>query len=463
MMRSLTMLALVPWAMDAQARPAAVPCGVGPAGTTWRLMERVARSEGAGMRDEAARWLERVTVVRPPQGAWTVRVVRTALDPSSRRDSVVASATQRRTWAEARVDALPCATITATTTWRTRIPGARDSITWRVGRIVDTLGVRVAELLADREVADTVAPVGMSTRTDSAGTRTDTVRGRGILAGTESWRRLVRLDDGVLVADAVERRTTGRIAGDARLAGSASRTDRTEVRPVAPITAQLLLEPLFAGDSGITVVGQDGRGRHAWRRVGDTVELREWTADGRRSRKRVVVRDGAIVAFEDVVPWTDPPIVRWRIEGDQLVNDIAGGIPLPLPTGTWAVTMDGALELIGPVLARVPADAAWHPFTVVIPRRRASATNALEVRIRALGAHRIVHLRPQGRCPYAATALFTADWTPLLTNIGGPFGTTSYPARGTPRAALLDRANAIVTQRDLSPLVSLADQQAGRC
>jgi hypothetical protein len=426
-------------------------------------MERAVRSEGAGRRDEAGRWLERVTVVRPAQGGWSVRVVRTALDPSSRRDSVVASPTQRRGLAEARVDAPPCAAITATTTWRTRIAGARDSITWRVGRIVDTLGVRVAELLADREVADTIAPVAMSMRGDSSGARTDTVRGRGILVGTESWRRLVRLDDGVLLADAVERRTTGRVTGDARLAGSASRTDRAEVRPVAPVTAQLLLEPLFPGDSGVTVVGQDGRGRHAWRRTGDTLELREWTADGRRSRKRVVVQEGTIVAFEDVVPWIDPPVVRWAIEGDQLVSDIAGGVPIPLPSGTWAVTMDGALELIGPVLARVPADGAWHPFTVVIPRRRGSATNVLEARVRTVAEWRVVHLRPQGRCQLAATALFTADWTPLLTNIGGPFGTTSYPARGTPRAALLDRANRVVTQRDLSPVVSLADQQAGRC
>ena len=123
----------------------------------------------------------------------------------------------------------------------------------------------------------------------------------------------------------------------------------------------------------------------------------------------------------------------------------------------------GTLELLAPTFATLPADSAWHPFALLVPSRRAVERIDVELRIARVGDHRVVHMRPPGVCALQATLLFTADWTPLIANVGGPFGETRYPAPGSARAAALEAAGRVVPQGALYPIVSLADQQAGRC
>ncbi len=463
MMRRLAvMLGALPAVAGAQGRP----CGLGPAGTTWMLVERsVAESKPTGGASLQRRWLERVAVTGTP-AAWRVAVVRTPLEPGGRRDSVVVTPARRARAADARVEAPPCARLVSGATFRARVAEGRDTITWRVGSRLDTLGVQVVELLADREIADTAVAQQYVMHGDTTGVvRADTLRAGARLAGTESRRRIVRVGDGRLLLDVVERRLTGRLAGASALAGSATRTDRMDARPIAPATAALFRPAVLGGDSAVIATADDASGRAAWQRTGDTLRMRTRHADGwHHEQQAVFTADGALVHLDDVAPLVDPPVVRWQVRDGELVADAEAIRPVALPTDRpWGAATTGTLELLAPALARLAADTAWRPFAILVPSRRGVSRADVEVRIRPVHGHHVVHVRPPGVCALEATLLFTADWTPLTVNVGGPFGETRFPARGTRRGARLEAASRVVTQGDLYPTASLADQQAGRC
>lgn len=460
-------LATIPATLAAQSRPAAAPpCGLGAPGTTWRLVERgVQESRPDGRQGAMRRWLERVTVAGGG-AAWRVEVVRTPLAPDGRRDSVVVTATSRARAPEARVELPPCARLVAGATVRTRLAESRDSVTWRVGRTIDTLGVRAVELLADREITDTIAARRLASEADSGGVRrTDTLRAGGRLAGTESRRRIVRTSDGMLLLDLVERRVTGRLAGEAGLAGSASRTDRMEARPIAAASVALIRPATLDGDSAVIVTAAGNAGRTAWRRSGDTVELRTRTAEGWPFAQRIAyTADGRVASVDDVAPLMDPPVVRWTVRDGRLVPDFDERRAFPLPEARpWGVATDGSLELLGPAFARRPADGAWHDFTILVPSRRGVERTDVDLRVNTFAGHFVVHLRRPGLCPIVATLLYAPDWTPLASNVGGPLGETRWAAPGTRRFALLQAANRVVTQDQLYPKVSLEDARVGRC
>ena len=441
------------------------PCGLGPPGTTWRLVERaVQESRPSEATGATRRWLERVTVSGTGV-AWRLEVVRSPLAPSGARDSLVVTARSRARAPEARVELPPCARLVAGATVRARLAESRDSITWRVGRTIDTLGVRAVELLADRDVVDSIAAQGTRLRSDSSGARSSAIGAAGVLAGTESRRRIVRLDDGMLLLDRIERRATGRLTGDAFLAGSASRTDRMEARPIAPQSVTAIPPATFADDSAIIATMSSNAGRAGWRRSGDTVELRTRTADGWPFAQRIVhASDGTVATVDDVAPLLDPPVVRWTVRDGRLVPDFDERRAFALPEGRpWGVATDGSLELLGPVLARQPADGAWHDFTVLVPARRGVQRTDVDLRVRNVAGHFVVHLRRPGLCPIVATLLFTGDWVPLATNVGGGFGETKFAAPGTARARALEEASRVVKQEELYPRVSEGEAQLGKC
>jgi hypothetical protein len=400
------------------------------------------------------------------QAKWTLTLTRMSLSPSGYRDSLVVTASSRSQAPEAHAELPPCARLAVGTTVRTRLTGLRDSITWRVTRFVDTLGTHAVELLAERDVADTVATDEMHVSGDSTGiTRTDTLRATGRLSGRETRRRLVQRGDGVLVLDKVERRTTGTLAGAQRLAGAATRVERTESRPLAAAAVGLITPPVFPDDSMFIVTASANTGRGGWRQVGDTIELRSRTANGWPSVQRVVYAvDGTVAWVDDIVPLMTPAAVRWTVRDGSLVPDFDASRAFPLPVGrAWGVSSNGTLENLGPLLARQPADSAWHSFTLLVPARRGVERIDIEVRIRRIADHFIVHLRSPEQCPLAATLLFTAGWVPLMANTGGAFGETRVAAPGSVRGRLLEAAVRVVRQEDLYPRVSMAEAARGGC
>jgi hypothetical protein len=449
-----------------QARNQTLPCGVGTAGTSWRLVEQdVQTSRRDGADGETQRWLEQLTV-SGTRTQWQLRLIRTPLSPSGRRDSLVVSSATRGQAPEARSELPPCARLSVGTSVRTRLAGSRDSITWRITRIVDTLGTRAVELLADRVVDDTVSAEAMQVSADTTGiTRTNTLRALGRLSGRETRRRLVQRSDGALLLDEVERRTTGTLAGATYVAGAATRVVRTEIRPLTATAVALITSPMFPDDSMIIVTASTNTGRGGWRQVGDTIELRSRTADGWPSAERVVYTAAGTVAWvDDIVPLMTPAVVRWTVRDGSLVPDFDAGLAFPLPVGrSWGVASDGTLETLGPVFAQQPADSAWHNFTLLVPSRRGVQRSDAEVRIRRIADHFVVHLRSPERCPIVATLLFNAGWVPLLANVGSAFGETRVPAPGSVRGRLLEAATRVVRQEDLYPRISMAKAARGGC
>jgi hypothetical protein len=468
------------------------PCGVGPRGTTWRLGSQRLQIDGPGGREGAMHhWLERVTSARTAQGAWSLTLVRVALDAAERRDTMRADARTRRTpraaIAPARVtgrpastrvavrrdalpatalpiDAPPCAALAVGTSWRAPAGERGDTLGWRVTRLVDTLGVRAAELSADRERVDTLRAAGQRIEGGAGvATRETTLVAAGVAQGTESWRRIVRIDDGMLLHEVMERREVGRMAGAPELAGSVTRLLRVERHPIADVTAALLLDRPRHGDSAAVVTARESAGRAWWRRAGDTIEVHRIPSDGWRSQARLVWRDGAVLSYDETIPLREPAIMRWRVEGGRIVSDHASAGSAPVPTGPWAMITDMAWELAAPMIVTLPRDGRWHDATLVVPSRARVASQPVRLRVQPVAGRLVVHIAPPQRCLLQVTMLLEPDGTPLLVNDGGPFGETTAPVAGSPRHDALQAALRAVPRERLSPTVSLADQAAGRC
>jgi hypothetical protein len=296
-------------------------------------------------------------------------------------------------------------------------------------------------------------------------TRTDTLRATGRLTGRETRRRLLQQRDGALVLDQVERRITGTLTGAPGIAGAASRVERTDVRALPAATVALITAPVFPDDSMIIVTASSNTGRGGWRQRGDTIEMRSRTDDGWPSSERVVcAADGSMLWMDHIAPLMTPAAVRWTVRTGSLVPDFDAGLAFPLPVGRlWAVSSDATLETLSPVLQRQPADSAWHDLSLLVPSRSGVDRTDIQFRIRPVAEYFVVHLRHPARCPVLATLLFTAQWVPLVANAGGPFGETRVAAPGSVRGRLLEAAMRVVQQRDLYPMVSLADAQRGGC
>jgi hypothetical protein len=422
-----------------------IPCGIGPVGVQWRVLESTTVSVQDGQEThEKRRVLERWEVSVSSNGAWHVDHGLTDLAGAGLSTSVRFGPGEpqgAREWASTP----PCSSLSVGATWAEGVPGGR-SLRWTVARHVDSTGTRLAELRAEG-TADAAV--------DSAGVRR-------VIVGRATARRLVRLDNGLALLDESINAFSDSV-GHSRSALSPWRNELRR-RPVDLTTAMLLQQPLTVGDSAIIIDGTNAQGRQSWARQQDTLELRSRPADGWTSSTRVVVMSGLHVMFESVVPLMNPSIVRWHVRGDSIVrDDSTRRDAVARPKNPWAFYSEGTGEFIAASLPALEPSSQWQPFTAVTPRRDGIVVTPLEIRVRAFGAYRVIHLRLPGSCQIILTLLATADGTPLSTNVGGPFGETISSLPGTARYRRTELAMQVVTQRDLYPLVSIADQQHGNC
>jgi hypothetical protein len=320
---------------------------------------------------------------------------------------------------------------------------------------IDTLGMALAVVLAQRAVTDTSR--GQLLRQMPNQLR-DTVKPWSVLTGTEVERKLVRVSDGAVMFRERTKKLTGRGWVPPHAVGDtvAIRVEHASIeRVVHSVAAAGIISFSRRGEYFVSGSARDTIGVHyrEWR--GDTLVVRQVRRSGWRDELRTVWRDSALVSATLIEPGTaTQPLGPFRrtmvVDGGYLRDSGAKDTANATPTHAWAIALDGFEDALVPALLAIPADSQPHRFSMYGVQADRGAWLNWSVNIVARGAIRIARFSSLQR-QWVGSFIFTPAGELILSVLGGAQGVTRLPGAGTRLAALLEGQQGKFTRDDLVP------------
>lgn len=293
---------------------------------------------------------------------------------------------------------------------------------WRVTRLIDTLGVRVAELHANGTWhmrlsfwADSAA--GRKAWLDVEGPMTE----RALIDATHwsmierSWQMDLR-GRGVAPSGTTDTIAAGLLSAETMRLSNSPRT-------------RFLLRPLPGADTSVTVGAEGG-----------VILLHTIARDAQGITSSMARNDGMVgvaaarfdggVARSYEATWADTggALVSQRVvrdaKGLHVTRSSVRDTVLALPDGAWGIADYSMQELLAPALLALPRDSAAHPFAVYRPF--AGHWDSALATVRERGGMLVVSLTGESAAP--EILVLTPDGDYLYGENSGPTAAKRYPA-----------------------------------